>query len=64
MPTLPAAVTVSTVTTAVGSVFSAAVDWVGTVAETIAGEPLLLVFCVIPLIGLGVGLFKRLINVN
>ena len=49
---------------AVTSVFTAAIGWVGTVADTIAGEPLLLIFVVIPLIGLGVGLFKRLLNVN
>jgi len=54
----------SAILTAVGTIFTAAVGWVGTVADTIADEPLLLVFAVIPLIGLGVGLFKRLINVN
>ena len=59
-----ATVTVSSIVGAVEDVFEAAVGWVGTVAETIADEPLLLIFCVIPLIGLGVGLFKRLINVN
>ena len=36
---------------------------VGTVGSTIAGNPLLLTFCVIPLVGLGVGLFRRLLNV-
>ena len=56
--------TITTVVGAVEDVFEAAVGWVETVAETIASEPLLLLFCVIPLIGLGVGLFKRLINVN
>ena len=54
----------SAILTAVGTIFTSAVGWVGTVADTIADEPLLLVFAVIPLIGLGVGLFKRLINVN
>lgn len=56
---------------AVGAVFTAAIGWVGEVAGAIAGategvlnNPLLLAFCVIPLVGLGVGLFKRLINVN
>ena len=50
--------------TSVTTIFTAAIGWVGTVAETIADEPILLTFAVIPLIGLGVGLFKRLINVN
>ena len=37
--------------------------WVGTVASTIADEPILLLACVgIPLCGLGVGLFKRLLR--
>ena len=49
--------------TAVGSVFTSAIGWVGTVASTIAGQPILLISCVaIPLCGLGVGMFKRLLS--
>ena len=48
----------------VTSIFTAAIGWVGDVATTIGSTPILLLFCVIPLVGLGVGLFKRLINVN
>lgn len=48
----------------VSSVFTAAIGWVGTVADTVTGEPLLLMFAVIPAVGLGVGLFKRLLNVQ
>jgi hypothetical protein len=45
------------------SVFTAAIGWVGTVASTIAGQPILLIACVaIPLCGLGVGMFKRLLS--
>ena len=48
---------------AISSVFTAAIGWVGTVASTIADEPILLLACVgIPLCGLGVGLFKRLLS--
>lgn len=48
---------------AVGQVFTAAIGWVGTVAATIADEPILLLACVgIPLCGLGVGMFKRLLS--
>lgn len=50
--------------TAVTNWFTAAVGWVGTVGTTIAGSPILLAFCSLPIVGLGVGLFKRLINVN
>ncbi len=49
--------------TAITSIFTAAIGWVGTVATTITSTPLLLMFCVIPLVGLGVGLFRRLLNV-
>lgn len=58
-----ATVTITTVVNSIGTVFTAAIGWVGKVAETIAGQPILLVACVgIPLCGLGVGLFKRLLS--
>lgn len=57
-------VTISTILESVGDVFAASIDWVGSVATTVVGEPILLLFAVIPLVGLGVGMFKRLINVN
>ena len=45
------------------SVFTAAIGWVSTVASTIASQPILLLACVgVPLCGLGVGLFKRLLS--
>ena len=48
---------------AISSVFTAAIGWVGTLATTIAGQPILLISCVaIPLCGLGVGMFKRLLS--
>lgn len=59
-----AAVTVATILGDVGSIFTSAVGWCGKVGETIVSTPIMLVFAVIPLVGLGVGLFKRLINVN
>lgn len=60
----PAAVTITSLVGNVTDVFTAAIGWVGKVAETIAGNPILLLFCVLPLVGLGVGLFKRLLSVN
>lgn len=49
--------------TAVGSVFTQAISWVGTTASTITKEPVLLLFCVaVPLCGLGVGMFSRLLH--
>jgi len=45
------------------SVFTAAIGWVGTVASTIAGQPILLLAVVgVPLCGLGIGMFKRLLS--
>ena len=56
----------------VGDIFAAAIGWAGDVAEVITAttaegkleNPILLLFAVVPLCGLGIGLFKRLINVN
>lgn len=48
---------------AITSVFTSAIGWVGTVASTIAGQPILLLTCVaVPMCGLGVGMFKRLLS--
>lgn len=56
-------VTVASLISSIGDVFTAAIGWVGTVAGTIAGQPILLIACVaIPLCGLGVGMFKRLLS--
>lgn len=48
------------------SVFTTVIGWVGTVGSTIMaeGNELMLLFVIIPVIGLGVGLFRRLLNVN
>lgn len=56
-------VTIASLMTSVGEVFTAAVGWVGEVATTIGEEPILLLAVVaVPLCGLGVGLFKRLLS--
>lgn len=56
-------VTIGSLMTSVGDVFTAAVGWVGDVAEVIAEQPILLLAVVgVPLCGLGVGLFKRLLS--
>ena len=49
--------------TSVGEVFTQAIGWVGDVGTTITSTPVLLMFCVaVPLCGLGVGMFKRLLS--
>lgn len=58
-----ATVTVATLLTNVGSVFTSAIGWVGNVASTVAGQPILLLACVaVPLCGIGVGMFNRLLS--
>lgn len=58
-----AAVTVGSLLTSIGTVFTSAIGWVADVASTITGQPILLISCVaIPLCGLGVGMFKRLLS--
>ena len=52
--------------TSISAVFTAAIGWVGTTVTTITaeGNELLLIFAIVPLVGLGVGLTRRLLNVN
>ena len=58
-----ATMTMATLIESITTIFTAAIGWVGTVAETVTGEPLLLMGAIIGFVGLGVGLFKRLLNV-
>ena len=56
-------VTVATLMESVGTVFTAGVGWVAKVAETVAAQPILLLACVgVPLCGIGIGMFKRLLS--
>ena len=57
------AMTMATVISSITEVFTAAVGWVGKVAETVAAEPLLLIGVVVSFVGLGIGLFSRLLRV-
>lgn len=45
------------------SVFTAALGWAGTVGTTIVDTPILLIGVVISFVGVGVGLFRRMLNV-
>lgn len=58
-----AALTMATVLSTITEVSTAAVGWIGTVADTVAGNPLLLIGVVIGFIGTGIGLFSRLLRV-
>ena len=59
-----ATVTIATLVADVGKIFTAAIGWASTVGTTIVDTPLLLMFVVIPVVGLGVGLFKRLLSIR
>lgn len=49
----------------VTAVFGVAIEMVGTVASTIAGQPILLLSCVgVPLCGIGIGMIKRLLSAH
>lgn len=54
----------ATYLTAIGDIVTAAVGWMGDAATAITGNPLALLFILIPLMGVGIGLFKRIINLN
>ena len=49
-----------TITDAIGAVFTAGISMVTDVVDAITSNPLLLFFAVLPLIGVGIGIFKRL----
>lgn len=59
-----ATVSVQAIAQTVGTIFTEAMGWVTEVATKVATTPMLLLFACIPLVGLGIGLFKRLLNVN
>lgn len=59
---LTTAVTISTLLGHVTSFVTEAIDWVGSFAELITGNPLLLMFTIVAFVGLGVGLIRRLIS--
>lgn len=45
-----------------GSVFSTVIGFVTSVVETITSNPLLLIFAIVSLVGLGIGMTKRIMN--
>lgn len=49
-------------TTAVTSLVTAAIGWIGQFVTVITSNPLLLAFVVVSFVGLGVGLIRRIIR--
>lgn len=54
---------ISTIVGNVGDIFTGAMGWAAEVGSTVVETPILLMFVVLPLVGLGIGIFKRLLNV-
>ena len=63
METSATVMTMETVISTIGTVFKGAMGWAGDVASTVTGTPLLLFGVVLSFVGVGIGLFKRLLNV-
>lgn len=56
-------VTIATLISAVGDVFTGIMGWVGDVGDAVVSQPLLLFACVgLPLAGVGIAFFKRLLR--
>ena len=55
-------VTVSTILTSVGEIVTAAIGWVEDVVSVVVSQPLILLFVCIPLVGLGIGILRRMIS--
>lgn len=62
----PVVTTMSTILTNIGSIVTAAVDWVGTALGTVtaSGNELLFVLVALPVAGFAVGLLRRMINLG
>ena len=56
-------ITMTSILSNITEIFTAGVSWLGTVSDTVAGNPLLLFGVLISFIGVGIGLFKRLLRV-
>ena len=53
---------ISTLVEMIGDLFTAAMGWAGEVVTMIGNNPLLLFFMCLPLVGIGIGIVKRLIR--
>lgn len=58
----PAATTLATILTDIGSIVTQALSWAGDVVDFIVANPLIFVFCAVALVGLGIGMVKRMIS--
>ncbi len=55
------AITMTSVISGITEIVEAGVQWVGSAADVVAGNPLLLFGVLVPFVGIGIGLLKRLL---
>lgn len=48
----------------ISSIVTGAVTWVQSYIGVVTAQPMLLLFLLVPMVGLGVGLFRRLLRLN
>ena len=54
--------TLASILTNIGSIVTQALSWAGDVVDFIVANPLIFVFCGVALVGLGIGMVKRMIS--
>lgn len=52
----------TTILASVTEFIEAAMGWMGDVAQFVVSNPLVLMFIIIPVVGLGIGLFRRILS--
>lgn len=57
-----AASTIASVLADIGTIVTEAISWMGDYMTVVTDNPLLLVFVCLPVVGLGIGLLKRMIS--
>lgn len=57
-----AASTLATILSDVSSVVTSALQWAASVVNFITSNPIVMIFVLIPLVGLGIGMVKRMIS--
>lgn len=58
----PAAVTLASILSDVGTIVTNALGWAGDVVDFVVANPIVMIFVIIPLVGLGIGMVKRMIS--
>lgn len=59
---MESSVTISSILSDIGSIVTAAFGWVTNAVNAITGSPLILIAVILPFVGLGIGLLKRLLS--